>query len=312
MRHVVSIGFRQNHWGRMKQAFSELLARLTTCVPPQLLLLTIFTWGFAASGCTNEAEKSAGFAKEHAKALAEIAKEDVRQVRTGLPVGAEELGKLLPPGEIPPDVARVALGKARSKSQDLRIAKSTFFALLDPSGLVIRTDQQQDRLVGKNLFAAFPRLAAAGSEPAQVVETRGSMPEAAEVRGKPDGQWVVAMRVKSEGVMRAFYATGWSWSAYAYRLENAVRSAARGAATDQQKVPLLYAFVVVEGEVYGAPTSPEVNARAVRDQAVLDKLQAGTPFGRALEITGRGFGLGAMLAPELGAKVAVAVLRSET
>jgi hypothetical protein len=274
------------------------------------LVLALF-----AFGCTNVAEKSAGFAKDHVKALAEIAREDVRQVQSGLPTGAAELAKLLPTadqGEIAPDVAREALGKARNKSQDLRIAKSTFFALVDPKGAVIRTDQQQDRLVGKNLFTAFPGLNAVTSAPATLVTTRGSMPEAAEVRGKPDGQWVVATGVEQAGAVRAYYATGWSWSAYAYRLENAVRSAARGAATEQQKVPLLYAFVIVEGEVYGAPISPEVNARAVHDQALLDKLQGTAPFSRALEITGRGFGLGAVLVPELGAKVAIAVLRSET
>jgi len=247
------------------------------------------------------------------RALAVMAREDVREVRTGLPLGAAELVKLLPPpdqGEIEPQVARESLEKARNKVQDLRVAKSTFFALVAPTGVVIRDDQQQDRLAGKNLLGAFPGLRP--SLQGGYVETRGSMPEAAEVRGKPDAQWVASVPVRVAGATRALYATGWSWSAYAYRLENAVRSAARGATSEPQKVPLLYAYVIVAADVYGAPVSPDVNAKAIHEQALLGKLTGQEPLSMELDITGRGFGLAAELVPELGDKVAIAVLRSET
>ncbi|HSU40594.1 MAG TPA: hypothetical protein VLJ38_13540, partial [Polyangiaceae bacterium] len=89
-------------------------------------------------------------------------------------------------------------------------------------------------------------------------------------------------------------------------------SAARSTASAPQKEPLLYAFVIVEGDVYGAPISPDVNARAVREHIDVAKLQEGVPTKAELEITGRSFGLAAELAPDLGAKVAIAVLRSET
>jgi hypothetical protein len=265
------------------------------------------------AACTNDTKKSAALAKEHVRALGAVAREDARQVRTGLPLGAAELAKILPSadeGELDPQVAREALEKARNKVQDLRVAKSTFFALVAPSGVVVRNDQQQDRMAGKNLLDAFPGLrpALTGS----FAETRGSMPEAAEVRGKPDAQWVAAVPVRSGDRTRALYTTGWSWSAYAYRLENAVRSAARGATSDPGKMPLLYAFVIVDADVYGAPVSPEVNARAVHDLALLTKLVGTEPIGVELEITGRSFGLGAERVPELGDKVAIAVLRSET
>jgi hypothetical protein len=264
------------------------------------------------AGCANDAKKSAAQAQEQVKALAAVVREDVREVRAGLPLGAAELAKILPAeGEIDAPTAREALEKTRNKIQDLRIAKSTFFALVAPSGIVIRDDQQQDRLAGKNLIEAFPGLTAALLTKV-VVETRGSMPEAAEVRGKPDGQWVAGAAVRVGAVARALYATGWSWSAYAYRLENAVRSAARSAASAPQKEPLLYAFVIVEGDVYGAPVSPDVNARAVHDHIDVAKLKEGVPTQVELEITGRPFGLAAELTPDLGASVAIAVLRSET
>jgi hypothetical protein len=263
------------------------------------------------AGCTPDTKKSAAAAKGHVLELAKAAAEDVRQVRTGLPQGAAELVAILPPadkGDIDAPTAREALEKARSKVQDLRVAKSTFFALVAPNGTVIRNDQPQDRMAGKDLLASFPALRQALT--GGYVEGRGSMPEAAEVRGKPDAQWVAAAPVGNPA--RALYATGWSWTGYAYRLENAVRSSVRGAASEVQKVPLLYAFVLVGSDVYGAPISPEVNAKAVQEQKLPGKLHGAEPVTVELEITGRGFGLAAVLVPELGSDVAIVVLRSET
>ncbi len=280
-------------------------SRLTTCGALVCALLSC-----VSLGCTSETKKSAALAKDSVQSLVGITQEDVREVRTGLPLGAEEIAKNIPTeGEIDAQTAREALERARNKVQDLRIAKSTFFALVATSGVVIRDDQQQDRLAGKNIFPGFPGLAMAS---VGYVETRGSLPEAAEVRGRPDAQWVAAVGVGPKGARRALYVTGWSWSAYAYRLENAVRSAARGAASNPGKEPLLYAFVLVGDDVYGAPVSPDVNLKAVHEHVQLSQLHAATPFTTELEITGRGFGLAAELAPDLGAKVAVAVLRSET
>jgi hypothetical protein len=277
------------------------------------------TWGgialFAAlvAGCGNDAKKSAEFARGHALELASAAKEDVREVRTGLPLGAAELAKILPPkesGEIDAQTAREALQKARNKVQDLRVAKSTFFALVAAGGSVIRNDREQDRMAGKDLFVAYPGIRAALD--GKYVETGGSMPEASEVRGRGDAQWVAAAPVRMAGETRALYVTGWSWSAYAYRLENSLRSNLRSALPERGKMPLAYVYVVVDREVYGAPISPEVNAKAIKDQAVLQKLKGTEPWSVELELTGRAFGLGVALAPELGDKIAIAVLRSET
>jgi hypothetical protein len=209
-----------------------------------------------------------------------------------------------------PESARRALGKARDKVPDLRVAKSTFFALVTPEGVVLRNDQEQDRMAGANFFAAFPAAKRALTE--AYVETRGSMDEASEVRGRKDAQWVAAVPVKTDAGTQAVYATGFSWSAYAYRLENAARSNARGALKEREKMPLIYVYVVVDSEVYGAPISPEVNAKVIKDQAVLDKSSPNKPLGVELEITGRSFGLAAMPVPVLGERVAIAVLRTET
>jgi len=261
------------------------------------------------ASCAKSSKLSVQKGSELAGELKKAADSDVQEVRRGLPEGAKQLAALYR-REAPPqdDVKQVrdALERARNKVQDLRVAKSTFFALADLDGTVIRNDREQDQMAGKGLFKAFPELRKATS--GAYVETRGVMPEAAERRGAPDGQWVSAQPVLVDGKPRGLYVTGWSWSAYAYRLENAARSVVRS----ESKEPLVYVYLVVGDAVYGAPTSPDVNANAIQEQKPLDKLQGDAPFTAELEITGRDFGLAVRAAPALGSDVAIAVLRSET
>jgi hypothetical protein len=259
--------------------------------------------------CSKGAKVSVEKATAQADQAVKTAETDVAEVRKGLPEGAKQLAPLYGKATAPADdlkAVRDGLERARDKVQDLRVAKSTFFALADPAGTVLRNDREQDLMAGKSLFTSFPELkkAAAG-----YVETRGSMPEAAEVKGRPDGQWVAAQPVAVDGAVKGLYVTGWAWSAYAYRLENSVRGAARD---EGAKEPLLYVYVVVENDVYGAPISPEVNAQKIAEQKPLDKIQGDAPFTAELEITGRDFGLAVRAAPALGPKVGIAVLRSET
>lgn len=261
-------------------------------------------------GCEGGAKKSAEAARGHVVELAKIAREDAREIREGLPLGGAELEKILGDAPLDPEQAREALGKARGRVQDLRTAKSTFFALAGPDGVVIRNDQDQDRMAQSGLFSAFPALK--GALEGRYVEARGSMPEAAEIRGRPDAQWVAAVPVRSGGAVRALFVTGWSWSAYAYRLQTSLRSSVAAARAEREKLPLLYAFVVVDRAVYGTRDSPDVNLRSVLDAKVLEKARGSEPFGAELEITGRPFGLGAVLAPEMGENIALVVLRSET
>jgi hypothetical protein len=279
----------------------------------KLLLLT--TWALGAAGlfgCESTAKKSALEARAHVVELAKLGREDAREIRQGLPQGAVELEKLVAAAPQPLDAqtARDALEKARGRVQDLRTAKSTFFALASPDGVVIRNDQEQDRMAQKSLFTAFPGLKAAVA--GGYVEARGSMEEAAEVRGRPDAQWIAAVPVRSEGSTRALYVTGWSWSAYAYRLQTSLRSAVAAERKEHDGMPLLYTFVLVEGAVYAARDVPDVNIETVKNAKLVEKARGRDAVSQELEITGRSFGLAAVLVPELGDKVALAVLRSET
>lgn len=264
-------------------------------------------------GCTKAAELSKQKARAHVELLAKAADTDVKEVRTGLPLGAKQLEAYFATGKAGEDAvaAKEALDTARSRVQDLRVAKSTFFLIADKQGIILRSDLEHDALAGKGLFSALAELQPALS--GKYVETRGSMAEAARVRGRGDGQWAAATPILKGTEVVGLYATGWSWSAYAYRLENQLRSAVKSEARETQgKEPLVYVYVAVASEVYGAPISPDVNAKTIQQSGLMGRAAGDTIVDAALEIEGRDFGLALRRVPALGPDVAIAVLRSET
>jgi hypothetical protein len=266
----------------------------------------------ASLACTKAGEVSRKKAREHVELLAKAAQLDVEEVRNGLPLGAKQLESFFAQAKAGEDAAAAknALELARSRVQDLRTAKSTFFLLASTQGSIFRSDMEHDALAGKNLFEAFPELKGAVGK---YTETRGSMAEAAGVRGRSDGQWAVAIPVMKGSEVAGVYATGWSWSAYAYRLENQLRSTVKSeAAANQSKEPLVYVYVVVEKEAYGAPISPDVNAKAIKDSGLMGRATGEAPVDAVQEIEGREFGIALRRVPALGADVAIAVVRSET
>lgn len=280
---------------------------------PTRLLIVPFLAALLLAGCKKPAAVSAEKAKANVVVLTRAVHSDVAEVRSGLPQGAKYLAPLFATGKPPsddPHGARAALETARSKVQDLRVSKGTFFAVAGTDGIVIRDDQDQDLMAGHALLPAFPELK--GALLGQYVETRGSMPEAAGVRGRADGQWVAAQPVMQGSEVKGLYVTGWSWAGYARRLEYALASVLRSELLPDQKLPLVYVYVVVGKDVFGAPIAPEVNARAIAALSPLNQASAAMPTSFELEIAGREFGLAVELAPDLGKDVAVAVLRSET
>jgi len=263
-------------------------------------------------GCTKTSEVSKQKAHVEVETLAKAAALDVAEVRKGLPEGAKHLEAFFADDKAQGDAAaaKEALESARGKVQDLRTAKSTFFLVADKTGVILRSDLEHDGLASKNLFSAFDLKAATTGK---YVEARGSMPEAASVRGRSDGQWTAATPVMKGADVGGVYATGWSWSAYAYRLENQLRSLVKSeAAESNSKEPLVYVYVVVDKEAYGAPISPEVNAKAVKDSGLLGRASGEGVVDRAQEIEGRDFGIALRRVPALGPDVAIAVVRSET
>jgi len=268
-----------------------------------------------AIACQNSAKKiSLPQAEAHVAPLVETTTRDVAEVRNGMPLGSRLLEPLyrdsLPPKD---DLEKVktALSRAREKVQDLRVAKSTFFALVDPDGTIIRSDRVPDVLSGKNLWSAVP----AGAEvlKGKVVNVNGSLAEASGVKGRADAQWFWLVPVTVDNKVRGAYVTGWSWSSYAYRLETALRDELKTAARDKKtKEPLSYVYVIVAGSAYGAPMAPEVNAEAIAKLQPLAKATGDQTWSTVIEITGREFAVAVRRAPDLGENVAIAVMRSET
>ncbi len=262
------------------------------------------------AGCDNETERSMQRAAQHAEFLVTLTEKDVAEVRQGLPEGAKQLQPLWAGDKKPgddPQVAQETLIKARNKVQDLRVAKSTFFAVAELDGSVVRSDQQQDLMVGKNIFKAFPSLKEALSK--GYAETLGDMEEARGVKGKPDGQWVAAATVQAEGKPVGLYVSGWSWASYARRLHEGLKSHIHD--EEQGKKPLIYIFTIVGEQAFGRSEAPLVNSEAIMKLEPQAKVSGDQVFQTELTITGRDFGLAVKRAPALGKDVLIGVLRSE-
>lgn len=276
------------------------------------IIASVFVVG---SACTDKAKVSETKAKEHAEVLAKLADEDVEQLRRGLPRGAKALGEDLgtEDDKAPePELLRVRLDQVRNADRDLAIAKSTFFAVVDPEGKVLRSDQDPDTLVGKSMLTSFPELRRALD--GDYVETHGVMRELQGSRNGPDEQWVVGAPIRDgEGKVVGAYVSGWSLERYAYRLEHALRNDVTREAEQHGggKTPLAYAFVFRGDKVYGAPVTPAVNEEALQELDLATATKDGVVFHGQVVITGRKYGVAAQRVEKLGNDAGVALLRSE-
>ncbi len=267
----------------------------------------------ASLGCKDQAKESATLATRDVMQLAELVDKDVAEVRRGLPEGAKSLAPLVANGADPrQDVAgvRKALLRMRRDVPDLNIAKSTFFALTDPSGVAIRNDLEEDVMAGQNLIALFPPLAGAANG---LVTATGLFPNAASKNG-PDEDWITGIGVKREtGAMGALLVTGWSYRYFARHLQEALKTRLLDeakAAGNEGNLPVYYVAVFDHGGVYPAPTTPDVDTKALVAQDLVAKT-AGAPYQGTTSIADRGFGVAALRTPSLAPDTGVAVLRSD-
>ena len=270
---------------------------------------TILVLAALVVGCEDKGKRSEDMAVSHAVEAQKLADADVSEVRRGLPAGARKLTELIgTEREITPGRARSLLRKTREAVTDLQLAKSTFFVLTDLEGQAYASDLETDGFSGKGLFGAYPGLTKAREA---YTETLGFLEEARGLRSGEDLQWVAGAPVPGpDGKTQALYVTGWSLRRFALHLEEQLKSNLRNAAKKAEKEPLLYAFVLREGKVYGAPVSPEVNVKTIEGLGLLGKLGSGSWHGQ-VEITNRTFGVAAQRLPLLCDTCALAVLRSE-
>lgn len=246
--------------------------------------------------------------------LMTLVKEDVAQVKRGLPNGAEKLSKLLDADTLAnPSAIQKAIARARADEKDLMVAKSTWFSYADATGTVVRSEADPDMLAGKSVVAAFPALKKALEPTGGMAEAFGEMKELKMAKTGPDMAWLAAIPVKDDkGGAKGMFVTGWSFRAFVYHLEQAAKMKVAEDAQKQGKKnpPLVYIYLVKGKTAYGAPGTPDVNAKTIEDLDVVGKTAGGNYRGY-VEITKRGFGVAAARVPEMGDDAALAVLASE-
>jgi hypothetical protein len=275
---------------------------------PAALLVSVLQ-----TGCTDAAKASEKAANDRLPGVVALVKDDVAQVRKGLPEGAAKLGKLLGP-DPGADLAGLqrAISSARAGVKDLELAKSTFFTFVDTTGTALRSEADPDLLATKNVFASLPKLKKAVEGPDPVVEEFGDLREVA-IRAGNDFEWAAASPVKDDtGKVRGAFVTGWSFRSLAYHLEEMAK---REVVAEAQKngmkgVPVLYVYVLRGKKAYGTAQAPDVNTQAIEGLDLLSKAQNG-PYTTHLEITGRTFGVAAQRTPEYAEDMGVAVLASQ-
>jgi hypothetical protein len=205
---------------------------------------------------------------------------------------------------------RKALFRTRRDVPDLDIAKSTFFALADGSGIAIRNDLEEDVMAGQNLFAIFPALAKAKDA---YTTTVGAFPNGSTKNG-PDEDWIAGAPVKrDDGSTGAVFVTGWTYRYFARHLQESLKDRLVEAAKkngEEGKLPICYVAVFDKTGVYSAPLTPVVDEQALAGQDLVGKTASGPAQG-TLNLTDRPFGWAAMRTPKIAPDTGVVVLRSE-
>jgi hypothetical protein len=191
---------------------------------------------------------------------------------------------------------------------DLGIAKSTFFALADPSGVAIRNDLEEDVMAGQNLLSIFPALAKAKDA---FVTATGAFPNVPANSG-PEKDWVAGLPVKrDDGTTGALFVTGWTYRYFARHLQESLKDRlVDEAKTNHIKMPVVYVALFDNAGVYSAPLTPSVDEKALEGEGLSNKTVSGAAQG-TMTITDRAFGWAAVRTPGISPDTGVVVLRSE-
>ena len=278
----------------------------------RLAFATLALVGLA--GCDDVKKLSEREAAEEVERMAPVVKEDVEQLRAGVPAGAAKLSEKTDPDTLGSNPAlQKAIAQSRAQVKELDTSKATFFAMADATGMVLRSEADLDLLAQHNVVAAFPALKKALDPASGTVETFGEMAEMRGLRTGQDLAWVLAYPLKDAKGLKGLFVTGWSFRKYAAYLDDKARRhlEAASAKAEKKTVPIAYVFIVKGAKAYGSPLlSADVNAQAIEGLGILEKT-ATAPYKGNIEITGRNFGVAAQRAPELGDDAAVVVLLSE-
>ncbi len=280
----------------------------------RLAVLAFAALGPALAGCDDGKKLSEKEAFDEVALIAPLVKEDVEQVRKGLPAGAAKLAQKADADTLGNNSAlQKAIAASRSSVKELDNAKCTFFSITDASGTVLRSETDPDMLAGKSVITAFPALKKALDPASGVVEAFGEMVEMRGLRTGQDLAWVIVHPMKDDKGLKGLFVTGWSFRKYAAYLDDKAKRhlSEMSLKAEKKTVPIAYVFLFKGTKAYGSPLlSADVNAQAIEGLGILEKTATG-PYKGNIEITGRNFGVAAQRAPELGDDAAVVVLLSE-
>jgi len=263
-------------------------------------------------GCEDKQQSLDVLADPSFEVMKPLIERDTKQIREGLPKGAEALAKLLDddPGADAQGLKR-ALEKARASVHDLVVAKGTFFIFVEPKGTILRSDAEQDLAAGESLTEAIPDAKTIFAKDAGLTEVWGYCRGLRGVEKGGDMQWVVGAQVKNEaGEVKGAYVTGWSLRKYAEYLENHVRTHLTQTAKNKTKpIPLVYVFVIKGKQAFGGPVTPDVNAKGLSDLDLVAKTKDGR-HKTQITLEEREFTVVAQREPLMGDDVALALLLS--
>jgi hypothetical protein len=286
--------------------------RHATGVPASWLVLVLVLAAVAMLGCEDKAKLATQQANELVDRLTPLIERDTQQIRKGLPEGAKKLGGMLDddPGA---DLAALqrSIARARAAVEDLAFAKSTFFVFVGKEGTVLRSETDPDLPAGKSLYQAVPGTKKLSEKGTGLFETYGFMHGLRGVQQGPDKQWIVGHPVESsEGEVVGSFVTGWSLRKYAHYLEEDTRRHLTKSLGEKSKaIPLVYVFVVVGDEAFGAPVTPDVNAEALVKLDVMSKAKGGA-LQTSIDVDGRDFIVVAKPFSQLGDNAGLAIMLS--
>ena len=276
-------------------------------------LLVSFAALVLCAYCTDKVKRSEAGSVTHAAMLAGVVRDDVKELADGVPKGAERAYKaffvdIASPKQDPFTTQR-ALENVHMRTNELRNAKASFYALLDVDGTAIRSSRKVDLMAGKKLFTLFPGLAA--GEP-KFRTAFGSFDTEERTDGKTRTYVTSSAIVGPAGELKGYLAGGWSYNSFAHHLGETLRSRVRESVLRgelKEKEPVLYVACFDETGLYAESDMPKVTAEELSKQ-VMSAGAKEKSSGR-MTVEGHEFGWALERVREWSPTAGVAVTRSE-
>ncbi len=260
--------------------------------------------------CDDPGKRSQEVASEGLGIVMPLIERDVAQVRSGVPEGVKVLAQKAPADPAGSRLElQAAIKAARGSTQDLVVAKVTFFAFANVDGVVLRNETDPDRLVDQNVLQALPGLAKAKDPKAGLAEAFGEMEAIRGVKRGSDLAWVVAHGVPGEGDgARGILVTGWSMRLYVRTLEQQLvaKLTEQVKAKGSGAVPVAYVFLVKGGVAYSDPDRADTISDEIAKLDLVAK-SAGGETRLQLDIEKRVFGVAAKRVPAFGDDAALVI-----